>query len=70
MIDKLFNHPHVLYQTADDENDLPELPIGSSLDNFGMIILSQEGNSIVVNRASVPELCKLLRELAKMEIGE
>jgi hypothetical protein len=64
MIEKLFNNPHLLHQTADDDSSLPELPISGSVDSADIIVLSQEGRSIVINKASVPELCKLLKKLA------
>lgn len=67
MIVTLFKKPRVLYQTADSDSELPESTIGASLDATPIIVLSQEGREILVNRASVPELCKLLRELAKDE---
>lgn len=64
MITKLFNHPHVLFQPT-DENGINEVAIGASVDNGGAIVLEQEGRHIVVAPASVPDLCKLLRELQK-----
>lgn len=68
MIEQLANNPRILHQTADDRGmGMPELPIAACTDSTGLICLSQEGRSIVINRASVPELCKLLRELAKGE---
>lgn len=65
-ITTLFNNPRVLFQTADDESmEIPEPAIAASTDATGLIVLEQEGRGILVNRASVPELVKLLRELAK-----
>jgi hypothetical protein len=70
VIEKLLSDPHLLHQTADDESELPEPPIAVCTDASGLIFLSQEARYICVNRATVNELRKLLRELAKREIGE
>ena len=43
--------------------DVPDAPIAGGIDNANMIILSQEGRYLCINRASVPELCKLLKLL-------
>ena len=67
MIAKLFNHPHVLYQTASDEGDYPNEAIAAHIDNGGTICLEQAGHSIVLNRGSIPELCNLLKKLSKVE---
>lgn len=64
MITKLFNHPHVLFQPT-DENGINEVAIGASVDNGGAIVLEQEGRHIVVAPESVPELCRLMKKLAK-----
>ena len=63
MITKLFNNPHVLFQTADGEFDIAEASIGASVDASGIIVLEQEGRHIVINKKSVRELCKMLRTL-------
>lgn len=63
MITKLFNHPRVLWQTADEADEVPNYPVTACVDNGGTIVLGQEDQSIVLNRASVPELCKLLKQL-------
>ena len=66
MITKLFNNPHVLSQTADDDDcGIAEPAISGSTDASGLIVLVQEGREILVNRKSVPELCRLLRKLAQ-----
>lgn len=66
MITTLFKNPRILYQTADDQDhELPEPAIGASNDATGLIVLEQDGRHILVNRASVPELCRLLKDLAK-----
>jgi hypothetical protein len=41
--------------------------IADHIDNGGTIVLSQEGCHICVNRASAPELCKLLKTLSTLE---
>ena len=63
MIERLLNHPRLLHQTADEEDGIPEGPVAGSVDANGMIVLSQEGRDLVLNRASVAELGKMLREL-------
>lgn len=65
MITRLFNHAHVLFQTEDDETMVAEHAIGASLDANNIIVLEQEGRHLVINRASVPELRRLLRDLAR-----
>jgi hypothetical protein len=62
MITKLFSNAHVLFQQTDD-NGFNEVAIGASVGGGGMIILEQEGRHIVIDRASVNELCRLLRTL-------
>ena len=63
MIEKLFQHQHILHQTAGSDMDVPDAPIAGGIDNANMIILSQEGRYLCINRAGVPELCKLLKLL-------
>jgi hypothetical protein len=60
MIEKFFNHPHVLHQTFDD-GEIGNATISASIDNSDTLILSQEGRHICIDRGSVPELCKLLK---------
>lgn len=68
MVETLFTHPHVLYQTASADLEFPEAAICASIIDWnGIILLSQEGRHICVNKESVPELVKLLRQLAKGE---
>lgn len=63
MIEKLFHNPRILHQTADDDSDVPCAPIAACHDATGLVVLSQEGREICINRASIPELVKLLREM-------
>lgn len=65
MITRLFNHAHVLFQTEDDASMVPEAAIGASIDANNIIVLEQEGRHLVINRATVPELRRLLRYLAR-----
>ncbi len=69
MICKLFNRAQVLYQTADDDFDIAEPAIGVSIDDSGIIVLQQEGSSIVINRGTVNELCKVLRTMRDAEVS-
>lgn len=64
MITRLFNNAHVLFQATDD-NGFNEVAIGASVDGGGQIVLEQEGRHIVINPASVNELCRLLKKLQK-----
>jgi hypothetical protein len=71
MIEILLHNPRILHQKPDDEDGLPEFPIAACTDASGLIVLSQEGrSSIVINRASVPELCQMIRMLAALHQEE
>ncbi len=63
MITTQFKNPRVLYQVADDDLGLPEPVIAGSTDASGLIVLSQEGREILLNRASVNEFVKMVRQL-------
>lgn len=65
MITKLFNHARTLWQKPDGEYEFPEQAISGSTDAIGLIVLEQEGATIRINRASVHELCAMLRDLKK-----
>ena len=53
----------VLYQQSTDDNTMPEAAIVVSTHRSGVILtLTQEGREIHVDRESVRELCKVLRE--------
>lgn len=62
MLEKLFNHPYALHQTADGD-DIPNATILGYVDNGGCVIVSQEGRCICIDRGSVPDLIKLLKSL-------
>lgn len=66
MITKLFKNPHMLTQEFEEDAGM-EAAIAVSVDASGLIILEQECRHICIQRSSVPELCKLLRMLAKGE---
>jgi hypothetical protein len=64
MVEILLRNPRILHQKSDDKDGLSEFPIAACTDASGLIVLSQEGrSSLVINRASVPELCQMLRML-------
>lgn len=65
MIEQLFEHARILHQTPDDDLSIQEMPVAACLDSTGIVCISQEGRHIVLNRASIPEFCKMLRALAK-----
>ena len=64
MVTKLFGQPHILYQKVEDDMSLPEPAVAASVDAGGIIVLSQEGREILVNRSSAKELAKLINKLA------
>jgi hypothetical protein len=70
MITRLFNHAHVLFQPFDDEHGVAEQAIAASVDSAGSIVLDQEGRHIVIDKASVNELCRLLKKLQKEAANE
>lgn len=63
MIVKLWNKPHILYQSGDDDDMIPNSALAVHVDNGGSLIITQEHESICLNFATVPELCKLLKQL-------
>ncbi len=65
MIEILLRHPRILHQTVDAALGLPEPPIAMCADVSPLIVLSQEGREIIVNLASVDELCKALKNLRR-----
>lgn len=67
MITKLSsNQPHVLWQSVSEEDcAVPESALAISVDASGIISIQQEADSIILNKASIPELCKLLKKLAE-----
>lgn len=64
MIVNLLNNPRILYQTPDDEAQIAEPSIAGSNDSSGLIVLSQEGREILINKNSVPDVTKLLKQLS------
>lgn len=63
MITTMFNSPRILWQPTTNEG-FTETAIGASVDAGGTIVLEQEGRHIVIDPEAVPELRKLLNELA------
>lgn len=63
-IEMLLNNPRILHQTPDEKDGMPEAPIAICNDATPIIVMSQEGRDIVINLASIPELCKELKKLA------
>ncbi len=68
MIIEPFNKVHVLYQTEDSECDLPNPAIAISMDAGDTVIVEQEGSSICVNKASIPELVKILNKMKNLSV--
>lgn len=65
MVRTLFERPHILYQTTDDDMSMPEPAIWACVDGGGLVLIGQEGREIVVNKASAKELAKLILDLSK-----
>lgn len=61
MISTMYSHAHILWQEHND--GIPELAIGGSVDAGGTIILTQEGQEIVVDPNAVNDLCRMLKRL-------
>ena len=65
MIAQLFNQPHVVHQTPGENDPVPNEAIAAHVDNCGTILLQQIDSVIVIDRGTVPDLCRVLRKLAK-----
>ena len=66
MIVKLWNKPHVIYQTTDADSSDPEnYAVIVHVDNAGALCLQQLKDTIVLDWETIPELCKLLNQLRK-----
>ncbi|HRQ59157.1 MAG TPA: hypothetical protein PLN31_17215 [Azoarcus taiwanensis] len=65
MIIRQFSNPRVIFQTPDDEDMVAEQAIAVSCDASGLIVINQEGRELLINRASVPDLVRVLREMSK-----
>jgi hypothetical protein len=63
MIVKLINLPHVIYQES-SEDEMANEAISVYIDNGDTLCLQQRENVIVLNRETVPELCKFLKGYA------
>lgn len=68
MIQKLFNHPLVIYQTADSDADRPNPAIAAHIDNGGTICLEQERDTLCIDRGTVPDLIKALKQLQNVKV--
>ncbi len=62
-IEKLFFAPHLVYQTPDDAMDIAEPTVAVHHDSTPVVVISQEGRDIVLNRASINDLCKALKQV-------
>jgi hypothetical protein len=65
MIERIGRPAKILHQTSDDAGSISETAVAAYVDETGIIVMSQECRQIVLNRASVPELFKMLRSLVK-----
>lgn len=66
MIETLFDNAHLVHQTATND-ELSNPPIAGMIDRDGTIILSQEGRHICVDAGSIPDFCKMLRDLGAIK---
>lgn len=65
MIGRIFNEAHVIWQEIrDDAVDMPNEAIAVCIDNGGTIVIRQRGEEICLNKETVPDLVKLLKQLA------
>ncbi|MFT0140727.1 hypothetical protein ACEK07_45880 [Alcanivoracaceae bacterium MT1] len=62
-IEKLFFAPRLVHQTPDDDMDIAEPPVAVHHDSTPVVVISQEGRDIVLNRASINDLCKALKQV-------
>lgn len=69
-ISTLFNYPRVLHQKCREEYGVPEPDIAASLDAGSLLVLDQGGSEITINPESVPELCRMLRQLKQLSDTE
>ncbi len=61
VVREVISRGRVLFQTHDDECNIPEPAILIHVDSCGTIVLEQEDRHITVNRASAWELGKQLK---------
>jgi hypothetical protein len=59
----MFNAPRIVWQTCDDECCVPETAIGVHYDATPLILLEQNGQSVLINIETVPELIRVLKEV-------
>lgn len=62
-IEKLFFAPHLVYQTPDDAMDIAEPAVAVHYDSAPVVVISQEGRDIVLNPASINDLCRALKQV-------
>ena len=61
MITKMFNHPRMITQ-IDEEGFVSDMPIACSVDNFGYVVIEQEGRRVVIAKSSLTDVIKTLQE--------
>jgi hypothetical protein len=69
VIVKLFNRPYVIYQESAGD-DMANEAVSVYIDNGDTLCLQQRENCIVLNRETVPELCKLLKSYVSAKACE
>ncbi len=68
MIIEPFNEVNVLYQTADSKCDMANPAIVISMDAGDTVVVNQEGSEICLNKASIPELVKILNKMKNLSV--
>jgi hypothetical protein len=59
----MHHSPRIVWQTCDDECSVAEPAIGVHHDVTPIIILEQNGESVLINIETVPELIRVLKEV-------
>lgn len=65
----MFKSPHIVWQNCDDECNVAEPAIGVHHDSSQIIILEQNGASVLINIETVPELIRVLKEVRAAAIA-
>lgn len=63
-VTKVLNKGRVVWQIPDEQVGVPEAAVLIHLDNGGTLVLEQENRYIDVSKAAVPEICRVLKEVA------
>ncbi len=70
IVDRIYNHAHMLYQTADDDRDFPNPSLLIHMDNGDTVCIEQEDRELCLNKATIPELIKVLNKMKALTAKE